>query len=73
MDSRTGKKIRMGRLFNQKSGRSLIVAYSRDLDGTTAGHENHGRHAAPNAKRCLGGRFDGSAWNALTPGRRFRG
>ena len=31
MDSRTGKKIRMGRLFNQKSGRSLIVAYSHGI------------------------------------------
>jgi DhnA family fructose-bisphosphate aldolase class Ia len=31
MDSRTGKKIRMGRLFNQRSGRSLIVAYSHGI------------------------------------------
>jgi DhnA family fructose-bisphosphate aldolase class Ia len=28
MDSRTGKKIRFGRLFNSSSGRTLIVAYS---------------------------------------------
>ena len=31
MDSRTGKKIRLGRLFNQRSGRSLIVAYSHGV------------------------------------------
>lgn len=31
MDSRTGKKIRMGRLFNQHSGRSIIVAYSHGV------------------------------------------
>jgi fructose-bisphosphate aldolase, class I len=31
MDSRTGKKIRMGRLFNQESGRALIVAYSHGV------------------------------------------
>lgn len=31
MDARTGKKIRLGRLFNQRSGRSLIVAYSHGL------------------------------------------
>jgi class I fructose-bisphosphate aldolase len=31
LDSRTGKKIRMGRLFNQRSGRSLIVAYSHGI------------------------------------------
>jgi class I fructose-bisphosphate aldolase len=31
MDSRTGKRIRMGRLFNQDSGRTLIVAYSHGV------------------------------------------
>lgn len=31
MDSRTGKKIRMGRLFNQCSGKSIVVAYSHGL------------------------------------------
>ncbi len=31
MDSRTGKKIKLGRLFNQKSGKSLIVAYSHGI------------------------------------------
>jgi class I fructose-bisphosphate aldolase len=31
MDSRTGKKIRMGRLFNQESRRALIVAYSHGV------------------------------------------
>jgi fructose-bisphosphate aldolase, class I len=31
MDSRTGKKIRMGRLFNQESGRTMIVAYSHGI------------------------------------------
>lgn len=31
MDSRTGKKIRMGRLFNQRSGRTIIVAYSHGV------------------------------------------
>lgn len=31
MDARIGKKIRAGRLFNQKSGRSLIVAYSHGV------------------------------------------
>jgi class I fructose-bisphosphate aldolase len=31
MDSRTGKKIRMGRLFNQESGRALLVAYSHGI------------------------------------------
>lgn len=31
MDSRTGKKIRLGRLFNQHSGRTLIVAYSHGV------------------------------------------
>lgn len=31
MDSRTGKKIRMGRLFDQASGRALIVAYSHGV------------------------------------------
>ncbi len=31
MDSRTGKKIRRGRLFNPASGRTLIVAYSHGL------------------------------------------
>jgi len=31
MDSRTGKKIRMGRLFNQQSGKSIIVAYSHGV------------------------------------------
>lgn len=31
MDARTGKKIRMGRLFNQQSQRSIIVAYSHGV------------------------------------------
>ena len=31
MDARTGKKIRMGRLFDQGSGKSLIVAYSHGV------------------------------------------
>ncbi len=31
MDSRTGKKIRMGRLFRQESGRALLVAYSHGV------------------------------------------
>lgn len=31
MDSRTGKKIRMGRLFDQRSGRAIIVAYSHGV------------------------------------------
>lgn len=31
MDARTGKKIRLGRLFNQQSGKSLIVAYSHGV------------------------------------------
>jgi len=31
MDSRTGKKIRMGRLFNQQSGKAIVVAYSHGL------------------------------------------
>jgi len=31
MDARTGKKIRKGHLFNQNSGRTLIVAYSHGL------------------------------------------
>jgi class I fructose-bisphosphate aldolase len=31
MDSRTGKKIRMGCLFNQTSGHTLIVAYSHGV------------------------------------------
>ncbi len=31
MDSRTGKRIRMGRLFNQQSRRGLIVAYSHGI------------------------------------------
>jgi class I fructose-bisphosphate aldolase len=31
MDSRTGKKIRLGRLFNQDSGKSLIIAYSHGV------------------------------------------
>ncbi len=31
MDSRTGKKIRLGRLFNPSSHRTLIVAYSHGL------------------------------------------
>lgn len=31
MDARTGKKIRMGRLFDAESGRSLIVAYSHGI------------------------------------------
>jgi class I fructose-bisphosphate aldolase len=33
MDSRTGKKIRLGRLFNQRSGKSLIIAYSHGVLG----------------------------------------
>lgn len=31
MDTRTGKKVRMGRIFNQDSGRTLIVAYSHGV------------------------------------------
>lgn len=31
MDSRTGKKIRLGRLFNQESHKTLIVAYSHGV------------------------------------------
>lgn len=31
MDARTGKKIRLGRLFNHQSGKSLIVAYSHGV------------------------------------------
>jgi class I fructose-bisphosphate aldolase len=31
MDSRTGKKIRMGRLFDRVSGNSIIVAYSHGV------------------------------------------
>lgn len=31
MDSRTGKKIRMGRIFNENSKKSLIVAYSHGV------------------------------------------
>ena len=31
MDSRTGKKIRLGRLFDQKSHKALIVAYSHGV------------------------------------------
>jgi fructose-bisphosphate aldolase, class I len=31
MDARTGKKIRLGRLFNQKSHKTLIVAYSHGV------------------------------------------
>ena len=31
MDSRTGKKIRMGRLFNRESGRALLVACSHGI------------------------------------------
>lgn len=31
MDARTGKKIRRGRLFDSRSGRSLIVAYSHGV------------------------------------------
>jgi fructose-bisphosphate aldolase, class I len=31
MDARTGKKIRLGRLFNQESHRTLIVAYSHGV------------------------------------------
>jgi class I fructose-bisphosphate aldolase len=31
MDSRTGKKIRLGRLFNQQSRKTLIVAYSHGV------------------------------------------
>jgi class I fructose-bisphosphate aldolase len=31
MDARTGKKIRLGRLFDQKSHRTLIVAYSHGV------------------------------------------
>lgn len=38
MDSRTGKKIRMGRLFDSNSQRSLILAYSHGvLMGSAAG------------------------------------
>jgi class I fructose-bisphosphate aldolase len=31
MDARTGKKIRLGRLFNQRSRKTLIVAYSHGV------------------------------------------
>ncbi len=31
MDSRTGKKIRIGRLFRRESGRTLLVAYSHGV------------------------------------------
>ena len=31
MDTRTGKKIRLGRIFDQQSGRTLIVAYSHGV------------------------------------------
>ncbi len=31
MDSRTGKKIRMGRIFDAKSGNTLVVAYSHGV------------------------------------------
>jgi class I fructose-bisphosphate aldolase len=31
VDSRTGKKIRLGRLFRQESGRTLILAYSHGV------------------------------------------
>src|SRR5574341_497461 len=31
MDSRTGKKLRLGRLFSRRSGRTLIVAYSHGV------------------------------------------
>jgi class I fructose-bisphosphate aldolase len=31
MDSRTGKKIRMARFFNQQSGKALLVAYSHGV------------------------------------------
>ncbi len=31
MDSRTGKLIRKGRLFDQKSGKTIIVAYSHGV------------------------------------------
>jgi len=31
MDSRTGKRIRLGRLFNQQTGKSIIVAYSHGV------------------------------------------
>jgi DhnA family fructose-bisphosphate aldolase class Ia len=31
MDSRTGKKIRLGRIFSQPNGKSLIVAYSHGV------------------------------------------
>jgi fructose-bisphosphate aldolase, class I len=31
MDSRTGKKIRMGRIFNHKSNKTLIMAYSHGV------------------------------------------
>jgi class I fructose-bisphosphate aldolase len=41
MDSRTGKKIRLGRLFDQKSHRALIVAYSHGvLTGPRPGMKN---------------------------------
>ena len=31
MDSRTGKKIRLGRIFDEQSGRTLVVAYSHGV------------------------------------------
>jgi class I fructose-bisphosphate aldolase len=31
MDSRTGKKIRMGRIFDEQSGNTLVVAYSHGV------------------------------------------
>ncbi|MDP7494814.1 MAG: hypothetical protein QGI77_00195, partial [Roseibacillus sp.] len=31
MDSRTGKKIRLGRIFDEKSGNALVVAYSHGV------------------------------------------
>ena len=31
MDSRTGKKIRLGRIFNEQSGNTLVVAYSHGV------------------------------------------
>lgn len=31
MDARTGKRIRLGRLFNQASGKSILIAYSHGV------------------------------------------
>jgi fructose-bisphosphate aldolase, class I len=48
MDSRTGKKIRMGRLFDQQSKRTIIVAYSHGvllgpIDGLATREQLHDR------------------------------